>query len=324
MDAPHQHQGPQALATITSDHLAFMQPLGCDEPAAAPAYSEAPAAHLAPSIHPKTRASSASPTLPRSAAYAPAARPDCRGHIRIGYQITEGQLRGEVEIAYETDTTQLLVTVLWAGRIDDLSRRVLADALRAAAKGQPVRIHAFAAAARELFRHTSQTLAPRAGGRGRRRRARHPARDGPLDALSSEASAGLESLHDELLAAIDELSRDSRLQPRVVVTNGAEAERFVTEALSALQGLFASLGSFLERVLQPLEPHISRHAVRAFVLETCLELDELAACRTVGEAYAEALTVTELGDKAESLVVEVSLDVMKPAASKVARKPHWF
>ena len=293
-------------------------------PAAAPVWAEA-LADLPPSIYPKTRASSPSPNLPLSAAYAAPARPNCRGHLRIGYQITEGQLRGEVEIAYRTDTTQLLVTVLWSGRIDDFSRQVLTDALRDAADaGHPVRIHAFAAAARELFRHTSQTLAPHAGGRGCRRRARYPARDGPPDALISEASAGTESLHDELLTAIDELSKDSHLRPRVVVTEGAKAQRFVTQALSALQGLFASLGSYLERALQPLEPHISRDAMRAFVLETRSEVDELAACCTADAVYVEALTDTELGDKSESLVVEVSLDVMNPAASKIARKPHWF
>ena len=304
MDAPHQHQGPQALATITSDHLAFMQPLGCDEPAAAPAYSEAPAAHLAPSIHPKTRASSASPTLPRSAAYAPAARPDCRGHIRIGYQITEGQLRGEVEIAYETDTTQLLVTVLWAGRIDDLSRRVLADVLHVAAdEGHPVRIHAFAAAAHELFRHTLQTLARRVG------YATWAAMPGDL---VSEADAIAGHWQDDLLTAIDELSKATHIRPRVIVTDRAEVDRFVREALSALQGIFTSVGRYLEQVLQALDTPMGRGIANAFILEARRELDELAACRTANEVYVESLTVTELGDKSVNLEVEGFLGVAKP------------
>ena len=231
-------------------------------PAATPVRPEALADRPPPSAHPKTRASSPSPILPLSAAYAAPARPNCRGHLRIGYQITEEHLQGQVEFAYQTDSTKVLTTILWAGRLDDFSRRVLTEALRVAAdEGQPVRIHAFAAAARDLFRHTSQTLAPHAGGRRRRRHARYPDRDGPLDALICEARAGAESGHDELLAAIDELSNDSHLRPRVVVMEGAEAERLVTEALSALQGLFAAIGSFLERVLQPLEPHISPEAV---------------------------------------------------------------
>ena len=97
------------------------------------------------------------------------------------------------------------------------------------------------------------------------------------------------------------------------------------EALSALQGLFVSVGRYLEQVLQALDDADgSRHRRNAFILEARRELDELAACCTADEVYVEALTVTELGDKSESLVVEVSLDVMNPAASKVARKPHWF
>ena len=276
-------------------------------PAAVPVWAEAPVAYLSPQPT-ITRTSSASPALPLSAACTPAARPDCRGRVSIGDLITRDQLQGTVEFAYQTDSTKVLTTILWAGRLDDFSRRVLTEALRVAAdEGQPVRIHAFAAAARELFRHTSQTLAPRLGGRGCRGRPSHPARDGPSEALIYEANAGAESLHDELLAAIDGLGKDSHLRPRVVVTEGAEAEPFVTEALSALQGLFASLGSYLERALQPLEPHISRDAVRAFVLETRSEVDELAACRTVGEVYGEELTITELDDRSVSFEVEGSL-----------------
>ena len=277
-------------------------------PVAAPGRPETPTARPPPSIHPKTLASSPPPALPLSAAYVPATRPDCRGRLKISYQITAEQLQGQVEIAYRTDSTRLLTTILWSGRIDDFSRRVLADALRIAPNdGHPIRIHAFAAAARELFRHTSQTLAPRAGGSGRRRRASRAAGDGPPDALIAEASAGAESLHDDLLAAIDKLSKDGHQRPCVVVTEGAEAERFVTQALSALQGLFAAIGSFLELALQPLEPHISRHAVRAFALEMRRELDELAACCTVGEVYLEDLTITEQGNKSVSLEVEGSL-----------------
>ncbi len=42
----------------------------------------------------------------------------------------------------------MTTTILWAGHIDDFSRRVLTTALRVAAdEGHPIRIHVFAAAA---------------------------------------------------------------------------------------------------------------------------------------------------------------------------------
>ena len=269
-------------------------------PAAAPVHPEA-LTDRPPPRPTETRASSLSPTLPLSAAYAAPARPNCRGHLRIGYQITEGQLRGEVEIAYRTDTTQLLVTVLWSGRIDDFSRQVLTDALRDAADaGHPVRIHAFAAAARELFRHTSQTLARRTG---------YATWDGLSDDFMAEADAGAGLWRDELLAAIDELSKAAHIRPRVIVTDRAEADRFVREALSALRGLFVSIGRYLEQVLQALDPPMGHGVANAFILEARRELDELAACRTVDEVYIESLTITESGGNSVSLEVEGSLGV---------------
>ena len=212
--------------------------------------------------------------------------------------------------------TQLLVTILWSGRIDDFSRRVLTGALRAAAdEGHPIRIHVFAADACKLFQHTLHGLARRAG---------YATWAAVPDDLMAEADAGIEPSHDELLAAIDELRKAAHARPRVIVTEHAEADRYVREALSALQGLFVSVGRYLEQVLQALDTPMGRGIANAFILEARRELDELAACCTADEVYVEALTVTELGDKSESLVVEVSLDVMNPAASKVARKPHWF
>ena len=80
-------------------------------------------------------------------------------------------------------------------------------------------------------------------------------------------------------------------------------------------GLFAALGPYLEHALQPLAQHISRDAMRAFILETRRELHDLAACRTVGGVYAESLTITKPGDNASSLEVGGYLGVSAPAGS---------
>ena len=226
------------------------------------------------------------------------------GHLRIGYRITEGQLQGQVEIAHQSDRMQLLVTILWAGRIDDFSRRVLTGALRAAAdEGRPICLNVFAAAARELFRHTLQTLA---------RRAEYATWVGMPDDLIAEADAGPRPRRDELLAVIDELSKTAHVRPGVIVTERAEADRFVREALSALQGICTSVGRYLEQVLQALDTPMGRGVVNAFILEARRELDELAACRAVGEVYVEDLIITELDDKSRRLEVEGSLGTPVP------------
>ena len=227
-------------------------------------------------------------------------RSDYRGRLSVCFQITTDRLQGQVEFAYRTDWTQVLTTILWGGRIDDVSRRVLTDALRIAAERRPVRIHAFAAAARDLFRHTSQTLAARHKSRARRRCFGHRNRGGLPDDFIPEAGP----LHHELLATTRDLRKAACLRPHVTIVKGAESDGFLQEALSALQELSAELGDYLEQVLQPLAPRIGHRAVQAFVLETRHEVDELAACHTLGDVYVETLAVTEPGDKATSLEVE--------------------
>jgi len=216
---------------------------------------------------------------------------DCPDRLKIGYQITAGRLQGLVEFAYRTDWTQVTTTVLWGGRIDDPSRRALTAALRAATgSGRTARIHAFAAVARDLFRHAARALAARRRARAPQTCAGHPTDGGPL--------------HDGLLAAARDLREAARLGPRVTVLAGADAEDSLQDALTALQAFAASLSDYLDLVLQPLTLPISRDAIHAFILETRREVDELSACWAVGDGYVEELTVTESEDKAISLEVE--------------------
>ena len=174
---------------------------------------------------------------------------------------------------------------------------MLIDALRTAAHPyNSARLRLFAAAARDLFRHTSKTLPP------------HPTGHGLADPSIAESDA----LHADLLAATSALLDACRLRPRLTVTDRAEAGHCVAEALSALHGLHASFGCYLEQALQPLEPLVSREAVRAFVMETRAEVDELAACHRLGNVYAERLTITEPADNAINLAIEASLGAAEP------------
>ena len=214
--------------------------------------------------------------------------------------MTGGQLQVIIEVACHTDRMQVLTTIGWAECIDAVSRRLLTDALRTAAHpDHPARLRFFAAAARDLFRHTAKTLPP------------HPAGHGLAGPLIADANA----LHGDLIAATCALRNACRLRPRLTVTDRAAAGRCVAQALSALHGLYASFGSYLEQALQPLEPHVTRQAVRAFTLETRAELDELAACHTVGNVYTESLTITEPDDNAISLEVEAALGGVAPRGS---------
>ena len=79
------------------------------------------------------------------------------------------------------------------------------------------------------------------------------------------------------------------------------------EALAALHGLFASVGSYLEGALRPLRPHFSRKAVRRLIQETRRELDDLAACSTEGHVRVEDLTDSESRSNTIRVEVEASL-----------------
>ena len=200
--------------------------------------------------------------------------------LRIGFRITGRQLQGTVEIACRTDRIQTQTTILWCRRIDDFSCRVLADALRAGNPGQPVRIHAFAAAARDLFEYTLRTLLASHKGHHRRGCFGHSARHG---------------LREELLAAIGDLRRHTCLRPRVTLVQGAEAAGSLNGALSAVLGMRDSIADFLEQVLQPLP--------RAFVLEVRADFDDLAPRRMDHQVYTESLIVTQVS--ARSVCVEL-------------------
>ena len=144
-------------------------------------------------------------------------RPACRGCLRIGYQIDGGQLQGRVEVACRTDETQALTTLGWAGRLDDVSRRVLAQALRHAAHPDPpARLAVFAAAARDVFRHAVQTLPLNPGNRT------HPcARHRLSNAAIPEADSEPPPPPVNLLAAICALRIAVRFRPRVTLTDSA-------------------------------------------------------------------------------------------------------
>ena len=237
----------------------------------------------------------------------------CRGRLSIGFQITGGQLKVTVGVGCHTETRQALSTLVWAGRLDACSRRVLSDALRGATRPEPLRhaanpdpgarLPAFAALAHHLFRHTVRSLPPDPGKRMRRPRAACPGRHRPSHALAAGPGINAPPPTADLLAAVHALDTAARFHPRITLADSAAIERLMGDTRYALHGLLATLGTYLEGALQP---HIRREAWRAFIPEMRRELDDLAACRTAG-VYVEDLSVAEWGDTSTRLEVEGSL-----------------
>ena len=208
--------------------------------------------------------------------------------------------------------------------IDDFSRQVLTGALQVVRDGHnPIRLNLFAGAVRELFGYTLQTLAPDADvekcswyrqepkteGPTRRQRAKYATQGGLSDDYLATVGVELEHLNEKLIPAINRLSKYTHVRPGSIVTDNAEIEDFVREALAALQGLFASIKSCHEQVLLALDAHIDHELVSAFVLETLQELDDLATHHTIEDVYIQDLAIVKLDDKKVSFRVNGSLEV---------------
>ena len=215
-----------------------------------------------------------------------------RNRLRIGFRITRRRLQGTVEVDCRTGRIHTQTTILWCRRIDDFSRRVLADALRVGDPAQPVRIHAFAAAARDLLRYTLRTLITFHKGRplgacfGHSPRHRRPPGCIPGSARRKE----------ELHAAIGDLLSRTRLRPCVTVVQGAEAAGSLSQAVLAVVGMTDSIVDFLEQVLQPLP--------RPFVLEIRAEFDDLAPRPMDHQVYTQRLIVTRVSAKTVCVELE--------------------
>ena len=208
--------------------------------------------------------------------------------------------------------------------IDDFSRQVLASALQVARdEHNPIRLNLFAAAVRELFGYTLDTLAPDTNVKNcswyrqesktkkptRRQRAKYVTQGGLSDSFVAEVGVDVNHLNDDLIPAIDYLSKYTHIRPGVIVTENAKVEAFVNEALAALEGLFTSIKRCREQVLLAVDSHIDRELVEAFVWETLPEIDELATHHTIEDVYIKNLTIAGVDHRLVSFRIEGSLEV---------------
>ncbi|ANY85468.1 hypothetical protein BB934_45450 (plasmid) [Microvirga ossetica] len=208
--------------------------------------------------------------------------------------------------------------------LDEFSQHVLTGAMRVVRdEKNPIRLNLFAAAVRELYSHTLHLLAPdervtkcswyrlEPGTKGptRAQRAKFATQGGLSDEFIAEVGVDVEHLHRAAIDAINELNKFTHVRPGVIEPDKGKVESFVSEALSALIGLFESFAECSEEVLHTLQDAIDRAAVEAFVLETIPEVDELATHHSVEEAYVEDMAITAVTETTVHFKLSGSLSV---------------
>jgi hypothetical protein len=176
--------------------------------------------------------------------------------------------------------------------LDDFSKLVVQGALRVVADAEnPIRLNLSAAAIRELYSHTLHRLAPNAEVQAckwfkfekgqdkptRKQRAKYATQGGLPDHLIEEAGVDVKHLHDEAIAAIDNLSKYTHVRPGTVVSDQSEIETFVREALGALIGLFESFDKCRDCIEYAILEYMDEEVTSALLSETILTLDEFAS-----------------------------------------------
>lgn len=209
---------------------------------------------------------------------------------------------------------------------DAFSQKVLHGAERVLSdRENPIRLNLFAAAIRELFRHTLDERAPDASvigcswyvqdkdpgikGPTRVQKAKYATQGGLSDAYVAELGVDVDHLHRRANKVVNKLHKYTHVQPGVIVEDEDQIERFATDALEAYYSLIASFDACRDEVLEALYEDVDREVVDAFVSETLLAIDELASRYSIEMVEIGNLEITSLTDKIIDFKVEGSITV---------------
>jgi len=197
---------------------------------------------------------------------------------------------------------------------DDFSRRMLDGALRVLADtGNPVRLHMFAPAVREVMKHTLGVLAPNAeikdclwymphAGKNeiwRTDRASYIIRAGLLDAfVTGELGFELEEAIQGVNTAIEELNTLTHVRPTSLRLDEADIAETVVGILEAFVALLERAAEFREELSRRLTDHCPSAVFDAAIGETILEIDELASRYSIERPSVYEVRLVKLSARA--------------------------
>ncbi|MGX1196632.1 pPIWI-associating nuclease domain-containing protein [Parvibaculum sp. MBR-TMA-1.3b-4.2] len=208
-----------------------------------------------------------------------------------------------------TDTSQLLQQIddLKENVSDNFSRQVLDGAKIALLSVEnPLRLNFFATAVRILLEHSLSKLAPTeevvrcvwykderpnpdGTSQPTRRQKAIFAIQGGLSDVFLEEELGLDTakLHQELLRALNELSKHVHARENTAVIDTNEQDQIAATLLNKIAAFFGAIHDCRKAVLDPILAALDEAAVDALLSETILEIDELSSHHSIEDVYAE-------------------------------------
>lgn len=184
----------------------------------------------------------------------------------------------------------------------------------------PLSFNNFSYALRELLRHVFHRLATdeqvkacswfkadktARGGVTRAQRATYAIQGGLSDTfVSKKLGIDVETVRQQLLEAIDVLSKHTHIEPSTFGINRTKTNRLATECLMATLYFAEHIVMCRTQVAEALANHIDHHLLNHVISETIDSIDELATHHWIDEIYVGEIEVIEIGPYAIELAID--------------------
>ena len=199
-------------------------------------------------------------------------------------------------------------------------QQLLAAAFDNLEESGPLCFNNFSYALRELLRHVFHRLATdeqvkacswfRAdktarGGVTRAQRATFAIQGGLSDSfVSKKLGIDVAPVRQQLLEAIDVLSKHTHIEPATFDINRTKTNRLATECLEATLYFVEHIVMCRTQVAEALSNHIDHHLINHAISETIGSIDELATHHWIDEIYVDEIEVIQIGPHAIELAID--------------------
>jgi hypothetical protein len=204
-------------------------------------------------------------------------------------------------------TLQERLLALKPQAIDEFSCLAIDGAQHALADNlNPLRFNFFSTAARILFEHMMDKLAPidqvkqctwflaekEHGNSTRGQRIAFAIQGGLADTfVKDQLNVAVHQLRTKLIDAVDDLSKHVHGREETIISGAEEQDGEAHKAIDALQVFLTTYHECRSAIVDPIREQVDDVAINALISETILEVDELASHHSVDEVYVNNVSI---------------------------------